>query len=409
MTINALINKMKEFLEDTNLEPYVFTHMKEKLLYHFGERIIITEINGIQNIVTLRGTDSLILNDFYKQPKDSDPEAEKVRLIETAAILIRSDVKSVVQLKGTYPTNLSMSGIFEATNYIPESLCLLLNTILVGEEKRLEVCSLGQTIMQAARPRVLIAPLQLGLGVQMHSHFASRFLIDTLNAHGFCSSYSEVQKYERSAAVNQGLDIPEFLPGQFVQCVADNVDHDTRTLDGSGTFHGMGIIAVVTPKCDGTSVVKCVSVTTEEIVAVGHISIKKFVSLGDKLSNIKYEALPKEPKHRESCKVDLLWKTSLSVRLPRPAWLGYMQMVNNGDHPGQSSTMFLPMVDLDPSDMTCVNSTLHFVAEHAKGHGATPVFTFDQPLWFKATTIVESTGEDSDLHMIILRLGDFTH
>lgn len=96
MTINSLINKMREFLDDTNLEPYGFTHMKEKLLDHFGDRIIITEINGIQNIVTFRGTASVILNDFYQQPKDSDPEAEKLRLIETAANLIRSDVKSVV-------------------------------------------------------------------------------------------------------------------------------------------------------------------------------------------------------------------------------------------------------------------------------------------------------------------------
>ena len=110
--------------------------------------------------------------------------------------------------------------------------------------------------MQATRPRILIAPLQLGLGIHMHSHFASRFLIDTLHAHRFCSSYSEVQKYERCATLNQGLDIPGFFPGQFVQYVADNVDHDIRTLDGSGTFHGMGIIAVVTPKSKVTSVIK---------------------------------------------------------------------------------------------------------------------------------------------------------
>ncbi|CAI9721257.1 Hypothetical predicted protein [Octopus vulgaris] len=54
MTITALINKMKEFLEDINLESYGFTHMKEKLLDHFGERIIITKINVFQNIVTFR-------------------------------------------------------------------------------------------------------------------------------------------------------------------------------------------------------------------------------------------------------------------------------------------------------------------------------------------------------------------
>ena len=34
--------------------------------------------------------------------------------------------------------------------------------------------------------------------------------------------------------MNQGLDIPGFNPGKFVQYVADNVDHDIRTTDGCG-------------------------------------------------------------------------------------------------------------------------------------------------------------------------------
>jgi len=68
-----------------------------------------------------------------------------------------------------------------------------------------------------------------------------------LNSHGFCSSYSTIQKFERSAAVNQGTEIPGFVPGRFIQYIADNVDHNTRTLDGKDTFHGMGIIAAVTP------------------------------------------------------------------------------------------------------------------------------------------------------------------
>ena len=86
--------------------------------------------------------------------------------------------------------------------------------------------SIGQAIIQAARPRVIIAPLRLGLGVQMHHHFASRILIDSLYAHGFCCSYSEVQRYERSATITP------HTPNQFVQYIADNVDHNVRTIDG---------------------------------------------------------------------------------------------------------------------------------------------------------------------------------
>jgi len=42
--------------------------------------------------------------------------------------------------------------------------------------------------------------------------------------------------------------LTEYLPGTFTQWVADNIDHNVATLDGQGTFHGMGIIAVSTPK-----------------------------------------------------------------------------------------------------------------------------------------------------------------
>ncbi|CAI9719600.1 Hypothetical predicted protein [Octopus vulgaris] len=63
------------------------------------------------------------------------------------------------------------------------------------------------------------------------------------------------------------------------------------TLDGSGTFHGIGIITVVTLNCDGTSVVKQVSVTAENIAAVEHIS-----TLGNELVNISYKNRPENPK-----------------------------------------------------------------------------------------------------------------
>ena len=72
----------------------------------------------------------------------------------------------------------------------------------------LKRASIGQAIMQAARPRVLLAPLQIGLDVQLHHHFTSRLLIDSLHRLGFCYSYQEVQTFEKNAAVTQGTGIP---------------------------------------------------------------------------------------------------------------------------------------------------------------------------------------------------------
>ena len=44
-------------------------------------------------------------------------------------------------------------------------------------------------------------PLQIGLVVRLHDHFASKYLIDTVHQLGFCKSYKEVRRYERSAAL----------------------------------------------------------------------------------------------------------------------------------------------------------------------------------------------------------------
>jgi len=58
------------------------------------------------------------------------------------------------------------------------------------------------------------------------------------------------------------------------------------------------------------------------------------------------------------------------------------------------------MIDMNPSDVTCVSSTLKFVSEHAQRHNiANPIVTFDQPLWWKAFNIIHTEPADSDLRV----------
>ena len=65
------------------------------------------------------------------------------------------------------------------------------------------------------------------------------------------------------------------------------------------------------------------------------------------------------------------------------------------------------MLDLNPGDMSCVYSTLKFIASQAQKNNVTPIMTFDQPLYLKALTVNRSQHADSDLKSIILRLGTF--
>ncbi len=84
--------------------------------------------------------------------------------------------------------------------------------------------------MQAMGPRVILTPLQLGLGVQLHHHFASRFLIDTLHQH-------------------------------------------VRTRDGSDTFHAMEMITIITSRNKNTNQILRMKVTPKDTAAVGRVPV----------------------------------------------------------------------------------------------------------------------------------------
>ena len=46
--------------------------------------------------------------------------------------------------------------------------------------------AIGPSIIQATFSRALIMPLQIGLAVDLHDGFASKYLMDTLHQLGFC-------------------------------------------------------------------------------------------------------------------------------------------------------------------------------------------------------------------------------
>ena len=94
----------------------------------------------------------------------------------------------------------------------------------------------------------MIAPIPLGIGVQLGKSFGIRWFVYHLAIFGFLISSDEVKLFKQrvvSANSTQEDDMTN-----FVQWVADNVDHNIRTLTGKGTFHGMGIIAISSSKLE---------------------------------------------------------------------------------------------------------------------------------------------------------------
>ena len=230
--------------------------------------------------------------------------------------------------------------------------------------------------------------------------------MDELHAAGFCSSYYLAEKFENCASFFKGSNLFSSNPlvKLIMQYMADNADHNSATLDGKNTLHAMGMMVTVNPYRTIPSKIPIRDVSKNELVELAKVDIphymyEEFISPSIRLRSIT-PAIPLESLIDD---VDLFWKLSQNLSQECPAWFGFMQMVHKGPFPGKSSTHPLPIINLDPTDMTCIYSTLMFIRKHAMAHNVQPVVTFDQPLFWKAWAIKQKLG----LTDFVIRLGSF--
>ncbi|KAK6171157.1 hypothetical protein SNE40_019405 [Patella caerulea] len=146
-------------------------------------------------------------------------------------------------------------------------------------------------------------------------------------------------------------------------------------------------------------------VNTNEVTELGRINAMPYCTPKEiSMDNFRSINLP-ETYINERDPIHLLPNLVWCLRSPTPGWSGFMQTVEDGPHPGKSSFTFLPMIDLNPSDMSCIYSTLHYINNLARKYNVTPTVNFDQPLYWKAKIIV--ANERDDICNIFLRLGGF--
>lgn len=387
-------------------ETYCQRSLQRQLYQYYGDKVSITSSKQQPLIVTLTSNVKQLIQDAHTK-LTQDPE-NMDDLIIAVGNYIRNEIKNTEKHKDVYPDTSDIKSIDHNLAILPSSLRLLLKTIIKSKKTDLRSASIGQAIMNATCPRSFLSPLQIGLSVTINQRYGHRDLIDLLFNLGFCSSYAESSLYKRNASVTQGVDLEGLTEEALLHFIADNVDHNAKTLDGQNVIHMMGQMAAVTPAIPNKKKIPRLKVTLHDIRELGKHTIIFQRDPKAVLANIKYTNVRAMPQDIENAKLDILWHISMHISQPRPLWSGYMQLLHSGmSNPGKSTQLFLPMIDLTPSDPTCVRSTLEYMCDIAVQHKVTPIVTFDQQLYWIALMVIEDQPMSSRLRHIVLLLGGF--
>lgn len=166
---SELTEKFKEFSEG---ETYTVRYLKNKLTTHFGDRILFLSRNGLTDLVVMRETSEQIIKKYYEEKGKSTADV----VMESAAKIVLDDIDAIENNKDAYPSPAEIASEDKGLAFIPQSLTTFLKN-LFGQKKTNEnkkIISFGHGIIQACRPRKLLAPLQFALGVQIHYFTGSR-------------------------------------------------------------------------------------------------------------------------------------------------------------------------------------------------------------------------------------------
>ena len=186
-----------------------------------------------------------LIKEKYAETK-TNIDDEKWQITTISANLVKAEIREQHYSMDIYPNSMQIKQL----DWIPRSLKVFMQQFTSSSIKQE---SIGQSVVKAACLRNVILPLLFGIGTELDHMFGSRWLIDKLFNLDFSVSYSEVQRFKQTVACSLETQnvISENLEGNsFIHFIADNIDHNLNTLDGKRTFHGMGVIAAITPKGD---------------------------------------------------------------------------------------------------------------------------------------------------------------
>ena len=192
-----------------------------------------------------------------------------------------------------------------------------------------------------------------------------------------------------------------------MQYVGDNTDHDTATIDGKNTHHGLGSIAIANGKFSNfdtrrNPLPRDKKQRQSDIQSTQAIPIENYHAPDKPILN-QVVLPPVVEEQFKASFINLLWSCSRVFLEKRTSWSGYMSVKADVQPLEKSVVTVLPVINLSGTNMTALHSLMCFVVEQTKNNKLPmPSIIFDQPLYVKAYEIAMSNKIE-----IFVQLGGF--
>lgn len=327
--------------------------VKKKLKERYGNDIIISAKRKKKTIVSFTNIASNTLIDTWYTNRANNDEDERLRIVRAAAEIIREDIKSKTYEFKTYPSGSEFYR--DVKSDIPKTLTVLLENIIkkdkknTGNKMHTKCLSIGHSIIAATRSRSFKSHIQLGISVYIHRKLSGKTLIDMLSNISFCASYKDTVLYEASILASNPVEFPNEA---FTQFVFDNADFNVNTIDGNNTFHCMGGIQCITPRCimpPSNRIFKLQEMPlSTKITVSNNIPIKVFHKIGNSFKNMKVldVDLNAYPGNNRIIS-EFMWVVGKWIEKSNLlGWHGYMERMLKSVSYDTSKIIFLPFVNL---------------------------------------------------------------
>ena len=154
------IQRLCEVMGNNGCEPYSSVFMKQKLLEKYKDDVAFVSKQGCPDVIILKTAIEKMIQNFnseiVNQSKSGSMEQErkiesiveeKIRILKTAAVIIRNDIKDMQCRKDVYDIFPHLENKAEVLSYVLVYLQVLLGGISVSKGSKEKIGYIGQTIM----------------------------------------------------------------------------------------------------------------------------------------------------------------------------------------------------------------------------------------------------------------------